>query len=68
MRSQMPNKKTTLQGDQGKERFGYQGKPDTTKGFQASGQIDLDNIEIPEPSDGVQPAQNSTSSSSSSGD
>lgn len=49
----MPNKKTTLQGDQGKERFGYQGKPDTTKGFQASGQIDLDNIEIPEPSDGV---------------
>lgn len=64
----MPEKKTALQGDQGKKVFGYQGKPDTTKGFQATGQIDLDDIEIPEPSDGVQPAENSTSSSSSSGD
>lgn len=64
----MPNKKTALQDDQGKERFGYQGKLDTTKGFQASGQIDLDNIEIPEPSDGVQPAQNTPPPSSSNGD
>lgn len=64
----MPKDKTALQRDEGKERFGYQGKPDTTKGFQASGQIDLDNIEIPEPSDGVQPAQNTSSPSSSSDD
>lgn len=64
----MPKKKTALQSDLGMERLGLQGKPDTTKGFQASGQVDLDNIEIPEPSDGVQPAQNTPSPSSSSGD
>ena len=64
----MPKKKTALQSDLGKEQLGHQGKPDTTKGFQASEHVDLDDIEIPEPSGGVQPAQNSTSSSSSSGD
>lgn len=64
----MSKKKTDLQRDQGKERFGYQGNPSTTRGFQATGQIDLDNIEIPEPTDGVQPVQSTQPSSSSSDD
>lgn len=60
----MPDKKNAAQSDDAKERFSHQGKPDSTGGYQASGQVDLDEIEIPEPSSGVQPAPGAPSRNS----
>jgi hypothetical protein len=64
----MPDKKNAVQSDQARERFGPQGKLDSTRGYQASGQVNLDEIEIPEPSGGVQPAQSAPLPNSTSGD
>ena len=60
----MPDNKTAAQNDNQEQRD-LKDKLDTTKGYQASEQIDVDEIEIPEPSSGVQPAESDTTQSSS---
>lgn len=61
----MPDNKTVTQNDD-QEQSDLREKLDT-RGYQASEQIDVNEIEIPEPSSGVQPLESSTSQNSGNG-
>ena len=60
----MPDNKTVTHNDD-QEQSDLRDKLDTTKGYQAAEQIDVNEIEIPEPSSGVQPTESDTTQSSS---